>query len=261
MLTHLWNYVYSQASSLRRYALQELVVSLCAWVPSLPGIALRAVAYRLIMQLDGWPAFESGVRLAYVEHLRIGRYAYIDRGVYLHACPGGIEIGDRTFLMHNAELHVFNFRALPHAFIKIGARTFVGESAIIRGQGGVTIGEAVLIGPGAQILAVNHDFADPELHIMDQGISGEGIVIEDGAWVGAGAIVLDGVRIGQRAVVGANAVVTHDVPPRTLVVGAPARVVKQLDDDSPEAAAARAQLAALAASGPARRGLLPTRQG
>jgi acetyltransferase-like isoleucine patch superfamily enzyme len=228
MLDHLANYVLSQASSIPRYLLQEIVVNLCSWIPSLPGIAVRGLAYKLIMHIEGLPGIESGVRIAFAENIKLGRYVYLDHGVYLHACPGGIELGDRTFVMHNAELHVFNFRDLPHAFIKVGPRTFVGESVIIRGQGGVTIGEAVLIGPAAQILAVNHTFADPSLHIMDQGISGDGIVIEDGAWIGAGAVILDGVRVGRGAVVGANSVVTRDVPARSLVAGAPARVIKFL---------------------------------
>lgn len=231
MLEHLANYVRSQASSLPRYLLQEVVVNLCGWIPSLPGIAVRALAYKLIMHIEGLPGIESGVRIAFAENIRLGRYVFIDHGAYLHACPGGIELGDRTFVMHNAELHVFNFRDLPHAFIKVGARTFIGESVVIRGQGGVTIGEAVLIGPAAQILAINHTFADPSIHIMDQGISGDGIVIEDGAWIGAGAVILDGVRVGRGAVVGANSVVTRDVPSRSLVAGAPARVIKHLDQN------------------------------
>ncbi|MGE3908145.1 MAG: DapH/DapD/GlmU-related protein [Chloroflexota bacterium] len=229
MLNHLDNYVRSQASSLVRYLRQELIVNLCGWIPSLPGIAIRGLVYKSIMHIEGLPGIESGVRIAFAENIKLGRYVYIDHGVYLHACPGGIELGDRTFVMHNAELHVFNFRDLPHAFIKVGPRTFIGESVIIRGQGGVTIGEAVLIGPAAQILAINHKFADPSLHIMDQGISGDGIVIEDGAWIGAGAIILDGVRVGRGAVVGANSVVTRDVPGRTLVAGTPARIIRHLD--------------------------------
>lgn len=229
MLTQLQHYFGTQASSLRRYILQELVLSLCSWVPSLPGMLLRAVAYKFILHAEGFPGIESGVRLVFTENIHLGRGAFLDQGVYLHATPGGIEIGERCFIMHNAELHVFNFRDLPHAFIKIGARTFIGESVIIRGQGGVTIGESVLFGPAAQVLAVNHNFADPTLHVMDQGINGQGIVIEDGAWIGAGAVVLDGVHIGRGAVIGANSVVTRDIPAHTLAVGAPAQVVKQLD--------------------------------
>ena len=74
---------------------------------------------------------------------------------------------------------------------------------------------------------------------MDQGITGRGIVIEDGAWIGAGATVLDGVRVGRGAVVGANAVVSRDVPQHTVVVGIPARVVKHLRADAPALVTAR----------------------
>ncbi|MGH2457758.1 MAG: acyltransferase, partial [Chloroflexota bacterium] len=137
-------------------------------------------------------------------------------------------------IMHHAELHVFNFRDLPHAFIRVGRGTFIGESVVIRGQGGVSIGDDVLIAPLAKILAVNHHFDDPTRPVIDQGISGEGIVIEAGAWIGAGAAILDGVRVGQGAVVGANAVVTRDVPPHTLAVGSPARVIRDLRDPNGE---------------------------
>jgi acetyltransferase-like isoleucine patch superfamily enzyme len=226
LLDEIRYYTHGQASSTSRYVLQELVIGAFGWIPSLVGIGIRALAYRTIAQMDGFSAIEHGVRLAYPEHLRLGRNVYVDHGVYLHACPGGIEIGDGAFIMHNAELHVFNFRDLAHAFIRIGERTFVGESVIIRGQGGVDIGKAVLIGPGAQILAINHNHRDPEIPILDQGISCQGIVVEDGAWIGAGAMVLDGVRIGRNAVVGAGAVVTKDVPANCVAVGVPARIVE-----------------------------------
>jgi acetyltransferase-like isoleucine patch superfamily enzyme len=240
MLHSLDYYVHNQASSLKRYALQETVLSLCGWVPSLPGIAVRALAYKLIMRADGFPAVGRRVRVAFAENVHLGRNVYLDDGVYLHACPSGIDIGDDSFVMHNAELHVFNFRHLPHAFIRIGARAFIGESVVIRGQGGVTIGDSVLVGPAAQILAVDHSFGNPSLPVMDQGITGQGIVVEDGSWIGAGAIVLDGVRVGRGAVVGAGAVVTRDVPPQAVAVGSPARVVGLVGHQS-ELDAARAR--------------------
>jgi acetyltransferase-like isoleucine patch superfamily enzyme len=221
-------YVHGQAPGWRAYLLQGLLTTLFGHFPGLPGLALRGYSYRLMMRIDNFAAIESGVRLRDARNISLGRNVYLDRGVYLHGCPQGIEIGADTCVMHNAELHVFNFRDLPHSFIKVGEGTFIGESVVIRGQGGVTIGDRVLIAPLAKILAVNHNFDDMTRPVMDQGISGRGIVIEDGAWIGAGAAVLDGVRIGMGAVVGANAVVTHDVPPHTVVTGAPARVVRDL---------------------------------
>ena len=86
-----------------------------------------------------------------------------------------------------------------------------------------------MLAPRVQVLAVDHLFGDPSRPVIRQGIATRGIVVEDGAWIGAGAILLDGVTVGKRAVVGAGAVVTRDVPARTLVVGVPARVVRRLD--------------------------------
>jgi galactoside O-acetyltransferase len=61
---------------------------------------------------------------------------------------------------------------------------------------------------------------------MEQGITAEGIVVEDDVWLGSGAIVLDGVHIGRGSVIGAGAVVTEDLPPYSIAVGSPARVVR-----------------------------------
>jgi acetyltransferase-like isoleucine patch superfamily enzyme len=221
-------YLLGQAPSLGDYLLQGVVSTLCGWVPGIAGIALRGFAYRAILKMEGFAAIEAGVRLRGARAIRLGPGVYLDAGVYLHGCPDGIDVGAGTYIMHNTELHVFNFRDLPHAFIKIGRNTFVGESVVIRGQGGVTIGDSVLIAPQVKILAVNHNYTDLTRPVMEQGITGRGITIEDGAWVGAGAAVLDGVRVGRGAVIGANAVVTRDVPAHCVAVGIPARVVRDL---------------------------------
>jgi acetyltransferase-like isoleucine patch superfamily enzyme len=92
----------------------------------------------------------------------------------------------------------------------------------------VTIGDKVYLAPLVQILAVNHVFHDPTRPIIEQGITAEGIVVEDNVWIGAGAIITDGVRIGQGAVIGAGAVVTRDIPPHAVAVGVPAQVVKEI---------------------------------
>ncbi|RIK40062.1 MAG: transferase [Chloroflexi bacterium] len=233
MLEKLRTYIGTQASNPVAYARQELVTSLLGWVPSLPGIAARGLAYRLILAADGTPAIEQSVRIRFAENVRLGRNVFLDHGVYLHACPGGISIGDDSLVMHGSILHVYNFRGLPNAGITIGRRVIVGEMSVIRGQGGVTIGDDVLIAPQVQILAVDHVVQSARAPIMTQGLITEGIVIEDGAWLGAGAIVTDGVRIGRNAVVGAGAVVTRDIPAGTVAVGVPARVVREIDDCDP----------------------------
>ena len=228
-------YLHRQASSLGRYLLEQGFYCLAGWIPTLLGIAVRGVLYRLIMHFDGWAAIENGVRLRFANHIHLGSGAYIDHGVYLHACPQGIRIGANTLVMHGAVLHVYNFRDLPHAGITIGKDSLVGEYSVIRGQGGVQIGDRVYTSPFTQIIAVNHVFDDPERPFVEQGITAEGISIEDDVWIGSGAIITDGVHVGKGAVIAAGAVVTQDVPAHTVVGGVPARPIKTISADQPVA--------------------------
>ncbi len=216
------------------YALEQTLYLLVGWIPTLVGIAIRGILYRLIMKMDGMAAIESGVRLRFASNIKLGHGVYLDQGAYLHATPNGIEIGDETIVMHGAILHVYNFRHMPHSGIKIGKNSLVGEYSVIRGQGGVTIGDRVYTSPFTQIIAVNHVFDDPKRPFVEQGITAEGIVIEDDVWMGAGAVITDGVRVGRGAVVAAGAVVTKDVPPHTVVGGVPARILKTIDGSSPK---------------------------
>jgi acetyltransferase-like isoleucine patch superfamily enzyme len=222
-------YISRQASNPGRYILEQLLFVLAGWVPTVIGVVLRAMLYRLILNLDGVVAIENKVRLRFADQIHLGRNVYLDQGVYLHACPGGIAVGQNSLVMHGAILHVYNFRDLPHAFIHIGCDSLVGELNVLRGQGGITIGDRVYTAPLVQILAVNHVYADPTRPMIEQGITAEGIVIEDDVWIGAGAIVTDGVTVGTGAVVAAGAVVTQDVPPHSVVGGVPARVLKRIE--------------------------------
>jgi acetyltransferase-like isoleucine patch superfamily enzyme len=221
-------YVSRQAASVPRYILEQTLYTLIGWIPTVIGIGLRAVLYRLILKMDGPAAIESGVRLRFASNIRLGRGVYIDEGAYIHACPNGVEIGENTLVMHHAELHVYNFRNMPQSGIKIGRDVLISEFTVIRGQGGVTIGDRVYTSPFTQIVAVNHRFDDPTRPFIEQGITAKGITIEDDVWIGSGAIITDGVHIGKGAVVAAGAVVTHDVPPHTVVGGVPARVIKEI---------------------------------
>lgn len=229
MLSSLRLYLDRQASSLFRYVLEQIILFLFGWIPTIVGVGLRGVFYRLILHMDGLAAIESRVRLRFADHIKLGHGVYLDEGVYLHACPQGIEIGPRTIVMHGAVLHVYNFRNMPHSHIKIGSDSLIGEYSVIRGQGGVQIGDRVYTSPFTQIIAVNHVFEDPNRPFVEQGITAEGIVIEDDVWLGAGAVITDGVRVGKGAVVAAGAVVTRDVPPHTVVGGVPAKLIKTID--------------------------------
>lgn len=221
-------YLSRQAASTGRYVLEQVLFLLFGWVPTIIGVGLRGFFYRLILKMDGLAAIENNVRLRFASNIRLGKGVYLDQGVYLHACPNGIAIGENSIVMHGAVLHVYNFRDLPDSEIKIGKDSLVGEYSVIRGQGGVTIGDRVYTSPFTQILAVNHVFNDPARPFVDQGITAQGIVIEDDVWLGAGAIITDGVRVGKGAIVAAGAVVTKDVGPHMVVAGVPAKPIRDI---------------------------------
>ena len=221
-------YLSRQASGIGWYILEQTLFLFFGWIPTILGLGIRGLLYRFILNIDGWAAIEKGVRLRFANHIHLGHRVYLDENVYLHACPDGIDIGSNSLVMHGSILHVYNFRNLPHSFIRIGKDCLIGEYSVIRGQGGVQIGDRVFTSPFTQIIAVNHVFADGSRPIIEQGITAEGIVIEDDVWLGAGAIVTDGVHIGRGAVVAAGAVVTGDVEAHTVVAGVPAKPIKKI---------------------------------
>jgi len=207
--------------------LGDSLVAACGWVPGLLGILARSLWWRLWIKGYGRFAAERGVRVLGASYITIDDGVYLDRDVYLHGRPGGLHLGAGTRVMRGATIHVYNFRDLAGAGIRIGERCVIGINSVITGQGGVSIGDDVIVAPGAMILPIDHVYDDADRPIREQGITGKGIEIENGAWIGAGAIVLDGVRVGANAVVAAGAVVNRDVPARSVVAGNPAKVVKQ----------------------------------
>jgi acetyltransferase-like isoleucine patch superfamily enzyme len=108
--------------------------------------------------------------------------------------------------------------------IKIGKRVFINAGCQFQDQGGIEIGDDVLIGPQTIIATLNHD-PNPEKR---GGMIPKPVKIGDKVWFGARVTICPGVTIGEGAIVGAGAVVTKDVPPRTVVAGAPARVIKKI---------------------------------
>jgi galactoside O-acetyltransferase len=110
--------------------------------------------------------------------------------------------------------------------ITIGDGSWVNRNSLIYGGGGVTIGKDVLIAPGVVIWSGGHRFDNPSGPVKGQELSFEPIKIDDGAWIGAGSIILQGVTIGAGAVIGAGSVVTKDIPSNAIAVGNPANVIK-----------------------------------
>lgn len=108
--------------------------------------------------------------------------------------------------------------------ITVGKNVFINAGCHFQDQGGIVIGDGSLIGHQVTLTTLNHGIAPQERHSLYPAP----VVIGQNVWIGAGTTVLPGVTIGDYAVVGAGAVVTKDVPPNTVVVGSPARVVKEI---------------------------------
>ncbi len=126
------------------------------------------------------------------------------------------QVGENTLIFN--ELTV----VLPKN-VTIGSGCTIMNGVVMMGAGGITIENNVLIGAQAKLISNNHDVYDRAV------LTVKPVLIKEGAWIGAGVSVLPGVTVGKYAVVGANSVVTKDVPDYAVVVGIPAKVVKYLD--------------------------------
>ena len=107
--------------------------------------------------------------------------------------------------------------------VKIGKSVYIMNGVLLMASGGIIIEDYVLIAAHAIIITNDHD---PYYRPI---ITCQPIIIKEGAWIGAGAAIMKGVTIGKYAIVGANSVVTKDVPDYAVVVGVPAKVIKYLD--------------------------------
>jgi len=96
----------------------------------------------------------------------------------------------------------------------------------------VTLGDEVILAQNVIASGLNHSYEDVNTPIWRQPCTTAEIVLEDECWIGANAVITAGVRIGKHAVVAGGSVVTKDVPPYSIAVGNPARVVKQYNPET-----------------------------
>jgi acetyltransferase-like isoleucine patch superfamily enzyme len=139
----------------------------------------------------------------------------------------------------NRILHIMAYVSFPYQVtvflhrlrgVKIGKKTHIGRLVSLddRNPGMIEIGNGVAITTGVMILCHQRDLSEyrPGMYAMHCPFTAGKVIIKDGAHIGIGAIIMPGVTIGEGAVIGAGAVVTKDIPPYSLAVGVPAKVIK-----------------------------------
>jgi len=141
--------------------------------------------------------------------------------------PHLVSVGDRVRICADAWLNAKDDRGDGQRTLRIGNGTYIGRMVQINAWREVDIAANVLIGDRVLIMDADHYFDCADLPICAQGDGFKGTVrLLEGCWIAAGAVIMPGVTIGRNSVVAANAVVTSDVPDRTVVGGVPAKIIR-----------------------------------
>jgi galactoside O-acetyltransferase len=171
-------------------------------VPGKIGHLLRSgYVRRRLKKAGAGLVVNPGVFITGHENIRLGVNVSLGRNSFMYAHHGSIEIGDNT---------------------SINSNTTVGAAD----SGRIVIGNDVIIAQNVVLRASDHQSESVEVLIKHQGHTGGEIVVEDGVWIAANAVVTRNVRIGAHSIVAAGAVVTKDVEPYTVVGGVPAVMIR-----------------------------------
>jgi acetyltransferase-like isoleucine patch superfamily enzyme len=189
---------------------------------------LKSLVKRLSCIARGIGSFGADVyvspraEILHAHRVRLGEGAVLEPHARLCANGEGasISIGPETTIYPYALLKTNGGK------IEIGGPVAIHDYCVLYGNGGIVIEGDVHIAAHTAIVASQHDYSSLGTVGFSEDVRGRGIKIEKSVWIGAGAIILDGVTIGTGSVIGAGAVVTRDIPPRSVAVGSPARVIK-----------------------------------
>ncbi len=146
-------------------------------------------------------------------------YAFGARRIRYHVCRHMLRsCGSNVNVEHGAYIN-------SGKEIDVGNNSGIGLNAYILGP--LIVGSNVMMGPGCTLLGTNHNFQRTDVPMITQGNRPSAPpIIEDDVWLGANVTVLPGRRIGTGSVIGAGAIVTHDIPPFAVASGNPAKVVR-----------------------------------
>ena len=154
-------------------------------------------------------------------NIKIGKGCIIEKGVSIRTIGGG-----KIVVGNNCQLYMNAFLLTWGGDIIIGDNCGINAFTTIYGQGGVRIGNNVMIASNSTIIPANHSFDEVEVPMIQQSQTKRGINIEDDVWIGTGVRVLDGVTIRTGSVVGAGTVLTKSTEPYGVYVGVPGKKIK-----------------------------------
>ena len=138
---------------------------------------------------------------------------------------GRLEVGEHTLFEPNVWI-----TAPGDARVRIGTGCFLNIGVMVAAHELVEIGDHCMFANGCFISDAAHRFDDPDKPVTWQGFTTKGPTrIGDNGWLGAHVVVTSGVTIGERCVIGANSVVTKDIPAGSIAAGSPARVIREID--------------------------------
>ncbi len=191
-------------------------------MPGALGLALRKALYPLLLGRCGRNVlFGQHVVLRHPHKIHIGDNVVIDDNCLVDAkgtTNAGIDIGSGTFIGRNTILSCKN------GDIVIGEGANIGFNCELFSAARVELGARALLAAYCYVIGGDHEWSGTG-DVLALGRRATGVTVGAGAWLGAGVKVLDGTHVGARAIVGAGAVVTSDVPEEAIAVGVPARVV------------------------------------
>ncbi len=198
---------------------------------------LRGKIHRASGEIVRW-AWNAAVEVGAIgPHTSIGRrFGRFGNGSVICFPPNTIfneqfiQIGEGTMIGPGVTLSagmVPGQQCVTNPVVRIGDRCLIGRGSGIVGHLAIDIGDDVWTGHHVYITDQNHGFEDIDLPISRQSMPERPVIIGSGSWLGHGTVVLPGSTIGRHVVVGANSVVTGDLPDFSVAVGAPARVIRR----------------------------------
>jgi acetyltransferase-like isoleucine patch superfamily enzyme len=189
---------------------------------------IRGIVVKLKVTCDGFVFCGRAVKIEHGYLLKAGKSLIIEDNVFISALSeDGILLGDNVTIAKSAILVCTGVIKDCGVGIRIGNNSAIGAHSFLGGQGGISIGDDVIMGPHVKIFSENHNFDDISIPIRKQAETRKVVVVEDDCWIGAGSTILAGVKIGRGSIVAAGAVVTKNIEPYSIVSGIPAKLLKK----------------------------------